>query len=335
MVQLSNQVCRTAKLSWVRALVLLSALTAGSVIACQVPVFRYALERWQPDRYEITVLADSKPGDDDSQLIEQLRATASEAQVTVKVVDVTDADSPALQRLWKQNSKGGQPVLVAGYPSSTPLIGGAPAHLAPLTATSIAHLTDSPVRSELAKRLTSGQSAVWIFLESGDKEKDDAAFSRLETQLALDAAWLKLPSTEELEIEPEVLDAAKIRLKIEFSVIRVPRDDPREAFLVDCLLNSESDLRGFNEPMAFPVFGRGRVLYALVGAGIASDTVRTASSFVVGPCSCQVKNQNPGFDLLLSCDWETAVGDTFISEPIPGSSGSPQLLTIPPGRAGR
>jgi hypothetical protein len=99
------------------------------------------------------------------------------------------------------------------------------------------------------------------------------------------------------------------------------------------LLNSESDLRDYKEPMAFPVFGRGRVLYAVVGQGISADTIRKASSFIAGPCSCQVKEQNPGFDLLLSCDWDELVGETFISEPIPEGDSEPKLLTIPAGRA--
>ncbi|TWW12353.1 hypothetical protein E3A20_01920, partial [Planctomyces bekefii] len=35
--------------------------------------------------------------------------------------------------------------------------------------------------------------------------------------------------------------------------------------------------------------GRGRVLYALVGDGIAEGTIAAACDFLTGPCSCQVK----------------------------------------------
>lgn len=51
--------------------------------------------------------------------------------------------------------------------------------------------------------------------------------------------------------------------------------------------------------------------------------------------SCQVKNQNPGFDLLLSNDWDAAIGDAFISQPLPEQNKKPELLAIPPGRATR
>ena len=84
--------------------------------------------------------------------------------------------------------------------------------------------------------------------------------------------------------------------------------------------------------MGFSVFGRGRVLYALVGKGIMPETIDTACAFMVGPCSCQVKNQNPGFDLLLSHDWESVTAGSMISDALPEETATPKLLTIPPGR---
>jgi len=175
---------------------------------------------------------------------------------------------------------------------------------------------------------------VWVLLESGDKALDQAARRTLQQQLDLDALWLELPTPEEMEIKPEILDQVKVKLRVEFSVISVRRDDAREKFLIDCLLNSETDLRDFDAPVAFPVFGRGLVLYALVGKGIAPDTIRAASSFICGPCSCQVKEQNPGFDLLLNHDWNSAVGETKISQPIAGAGAGtiPKLVPIPTGR---
>ena len=176
---------------------------------------------------------------------------------------------------------------------------------------------------------------MWIFVPCGREADDKAARERLETQLKADQEWMELPSAEELEVKPEVLDQVKVPLKIDFSVVTLKREDPAEQFLLQSLLNSEDDLVDFDQPLAFPVFGRGRVLYALVGKGIVSDTVRSASAFMAGPCSCQVKNQNPGFDLLLSSDWKKTLGDVLISEPVESvdrDANAPTLLTIPPGR---
>jgi len=136
-----------------------------------------------------------------------------------------------------------------------------------------------------------------------------------------------------LDISPELLARVKIKLEIKFSLIQLKRDDPRERFLVDALIHSEADLAEYNEePIVFPVFGRGIVLYALVGPGIDQENIREAAKFLAGPCSCQVKEQNPGFDLLFNTDWSVRIGSVMISQPIPGSDTAPKLLTIPPGR---
>ena len=83
---------------------------------------------------------------------------------------------------------------------------------------------------------------------------------------------------------------------------------------MNTLLHSESDLatkyRG--EPMAFPIYGRGLILYALVGAGINEWTITKAAEFVTGPCSCEVKAGNPGTDILMGLDWNRQVKQTAV-----------------------
>jgi hypothetical protein len=78
---------------------------------------------------------------------------------------------------------------------------------------------------------------------------------------------------------------------------------------VRMLLASEADLdQDFaGEAMVFPVYGRGLILYALVGRGINNWTVERAARFLISPCSCQVKAANPGTDLLLTVDWAARV----------------------------
>ena len=320
-----------------RILAGLTVLTiAGSLMACQVPVFRYALERWNPDHYRVLVLSDAPLNAEQQAALKALEGTPElPSQATIKVHDVSTTKDAFVKQLWKDRDKNSSPMMVALYPERSSINAEQVACSLPLSAQSVAQIVDSPARKEIIEKLSEGHSAVWILLESGDAAKDQAALTRLQEQLEKDTEWLKLPSPEEMEISPELLGSTKIPLQIQFSVVSVRRDDLKEQFLIDCLLNSESDLRDFNEPMAFPVFGRGRVLYAVVGQGISADTIRKASSFIVGPCSCQVKEQNPGFDLLLGCDWDEMVGETFISEPIPEGDSEPKLLTIPAGRAKR
>jgi hypothetical protein len=84
------------------------------------------------------------------------------------------------------------------------------------------------------------------------------------------------------------------------------------------------------QPVAFPVFGRGRVLGALSGEGLTADAVRGVAEFLTGPCSCQVKELNPGADLLMVADW-----DAFLSEG--GALAQPEvpnLAAVGPSLAG-
>lgn len=307
---------------------------AGSVFACQVPVFRYALERWNSDQYRLLVLTDGPLGDSQQMALKRLEGTPElPAGAVVKIHDVSRSKDSLAKQLWKTYGSGSGPVMVALYPERSSVDSEQVAFTSSISDSDVSLVVNSPVREQIVQNLSEGHSAVWVLVESGNAEKDQAALKTLQEQLEKDAEWLKLPSPEEMEIKPELLASTKIKLQIQFSVVSVKKDDPREKFLVDSLLNSESDLRGFNEPMAFPVFGRGRVLYAVVGQGIAADTIRKASAFIVGPCSCQVKEQNPGFDLLLSCNWADMVGETFISEPIPEGDSEPRLLSIPTGRS--
>ena len=321
------------KLAIVAALVL-----ASSAIACQVPVFRYALERWSPDRYKLMVLTDKTlPASVLEMITKSVQAKSStgsttqlQSTVNVEVIDVERTTSAQAKQLWSAY-RSSDPVAIAVYPDKSNLRGTV-AHVGPVTEDHIRSIVASPAREQIAQRLGQGHSAVWVLLECGDKAKDETARKTLEAQLALDKEWLKLPTAEEMEVKPEILDKLKVKLRMEFSVFTLSRHDKQEQFLVDCLLNSEPDLREQNEPLAFPVFGRGIVLYALVGKGIAPNTIRTASSFICGPCSCQVKEQNPGFDLLLDYEWEAALGDTMVSQAVPGSGATPQLIPIPPGK---
>ena len=61
--------------------------------------------------------------------------------------------------------------------------------------------------------------------------------------------------------------------------------------------------------MLFPVFGRARALASMKGSTIDLDLIEETSRFLCGACSCQVKAQNPGFDLLAMAQWDSIFGD--------------------------
>lgn len=316
--------------NWLACLTLLAAILGSSELwACQVPVFRYALERWTPERYPVVVVTKEPYSEDDKRKWLGDDAERLSVHLSIQWKSASQLSSPEERALWQKHASDVGVVFIY-YPQKSQLRGGL-AGVQPLQANCFRHLLTSKLRLEIANRLCEGQSAVWVVLKSGNAEKDATAIKSIEAQLRLDEQWLKLPTPEEMEIKAEVLSKVKVQLKVGFSVLSLDRDNPDERFLIDCLLNSESDLRSFSEPIAFPIFGRGLVLYALVGKGINGDTVRAASTFICGPCSCQAKEQNPGFDLLLNHTWDEALGEVFISPAIPDSSRQPQLIKIPTG----
>jgi hypothetical protein len=97
-------------------------------------------------------------------------------------------------------------------------------------------------------------------------------------------------------------------VSFEFSTVSLSRTDPNERMLLSMIMHSEPDLDEYvKEPMAIPVFGRGRALYTLIGEGINADNIREAAAFLTGPCGCEIKMMNPGVDLLMAVNWDGAV----------------------------
>ncbi|MEM1071064.1 MAG: hypothetical protein AAGI63_19315 [Planctomycetota bacterium] len=312
------------------------ALGASIAMACNVPVFRYALERWPPDLYEIVVIHDGGLSAADAQQIDSLQdsdhLSSKGTNFRVRSADAKQLKDKTLLSLWDNRKQRDRPLMVMMYPRKAREVPDRIVTTAAFSSSAIETMVDSPVRQKLAKQLLDGDSAVWVFVPCGDKEQDEAARKMLELQMKRNQEELKLPPQDEIEADEFFVDDNPIELRLSFSMVTLNREDSKERFLLNMLLGSEPDLEALNQPMAFPVIGRGRVLYALVGKGIYSDTIEMASKFVVGPCSCQVKDQNPGFDLLMAVDWDKKMGGEKLSREASGQQSKPILIEIPPGK---
>jgi hypothetical protein len=299
--------------------------------ACNVPVFRYALENWQPDRYQVLVLSRGPLNETQQQWFQRLEAASVDPQqpanLQVHAIDVqqqtlSDAlrdragghrpSEAALAQLeeWAGQQTLDTPQLVVFYPRIWERI----AWQAPLAAEQVEQLIDSPLRQEIARRLLDGQSAVWVFLDSGDAERDDAAWELLQAELVRSTQVVQLPARELTETDEFFRPDVEIELRVEFSAVRLTADDPAERAFAALLRGSEADLRDFDEPIALPIYGRGRTYYALVGRGLNADTIEENSHFLCGACSCQVKEDNPGVDMLMAVNWDEHVQGTAMPE---------------------
>jgi len=310
----SRAVKNTVKTLGLPLFLFCSLLFAAPLWACDVPVFRWALERWLPDPYEVVIFKSGPMRPSNLASVGELDRSTT-ANATVSVVDVGSELDPAMKDLWDRQRSSHLPRMVVRYPKAPPAEGVV--WSGPLTDNVVKLLLDSPKRQEIADLLLDGDSAAWVLLESGDPAKDQDAERLLRGQLEKMQETLEVPDRDpDLGYAtwrtPEAPD-----LPITFSLVTVSRSDPAERIFVDMLLHSESDLLSFAEPMAFPIFGRGRALYALVGAGITEENIEEACDFLVGACTCQVKDENPGTDILMSVDWDGLIDTELVAELVP------------------
>ncbi len=295
--------------------------------ACDVPVFRYALERWASAPYELVVLHRGPLSGGARNVFARLDGDSDEGiphpNLRVRTVDLAQPGDPSPKQVWREMGRPELPCMILHYPG---VLGIERAIWSgPVTASNTRLVVDSPARGEVARRILEGHSAVWVLLRSGDAAKDEAAEALLERSLAGLEQSLELPAV----LAPAPLDRDQPGeetgppLQVRFSLLSVSRTDPAESVFIGMLLRSEADLdRYSSQPIAFPVYGRGRALYALVGKGITHENVREACAFLVGPCMCEAKALNPGTDLLMVADWDAGLVGSLVeaveSQPLVG-----------------
>ncbi|VGO21860.1 hypothetical protein [Pontiella sulfatireligans] len=293
-----------------------------SASACTVPVFRYALERWPVSPYIALVIADDPLTTDEQRAIDQLEKTSdgTVGSLNLMVRQWTSkqlAESSLAGKVPKSVAHGAR--LHLFFPRAldvwTPFWSGA------LSGDSVQKIIGSPARKQLIQKILSGDSGVFMLLESGNKEKDAAAAKALDISLAKKARELALPSGlsfpdgEVIGDGPSSFDPSDrlespIPLNVAFSTMRLSHEDVDEILVAQLLNLPENENVSIDEPMVFAVYGRGRAVSPLVGVEeISSDLIGYITAFLTGSCSCQVKSMNPGADLLLDQDWERSVFD--------------------------
>lgn len=319
---------------------LLVWLTATPAAACNVPVFRYALERWTPDAVELIVFHDTELTPAQLEIVDRFRGASMEGagtvNIRVSVVNVADAADESHRQLWEslRQKKATLPCVAVQSRLASRTVTNWHGSLAMAESAS---LLTSPARKELSNRILSGDAAVWMVVTRG-KPANDARVEALRAQLKKLSEETPLPEGVGL---PGSELFANVPLLTRFSLLEVDSADPREQFLVELLRGFEPDAIESGEPLVVPVFGRARALEVIPISQLDETLVEDLSLFLCGACSCQVKAQNPGFDLLTDTDWnERLFGDTGTALPplqIPTSTPEesvPQLLDIPSGRSG-
>jgi hypothetical protein len=244
--------------------------------------------------------------------------TSSQKQALKSLRDAISSDTPInlkiIEKVQNNTNDEAEPIMKMTYPVESKVPGTI--WQGTLNKENVEKIINSPSRKLALENIRKGDAVVWLFLESGNAAEDDKQVKLLEEELIRLSGKLKLSETA-TDVAGNLLDIKVINTSVHFSLVRIDRNDPLEEVFINILLGTEADLRFFkNAPLAFPMFGRGRVLYALAGNGINSKNIETACSTIIGWCSCTIKDDNPGTDLLFQANWEAIIGDSSWIQPV-------------------
>ena len=299
----------------------ISFLAATPSRACSIPVFRYALDRWHADPYRLELTAGLAQNESLAAFTRNLAAD-SPLNLEVTTRPPGDANTPAHLR-FPHGESSAAPVVWSGT----------------LDADALGRLTNSPARRELVRRILDGHSVVWVLVESGVREADDALALRVEKRLKFIESVARLPVIDPNDPTSKLGPGPALRVK--FSLLRISgalvsdparskpaqpnagseTGAPAETLLRKMLAGPKPAAELAQGPWLAPVFGRGRVLGAWPAANFGDEEIEEACLFLLGACSCQVKRQNPGWDLLLAVDWEKELQAASTAATTPGATG--------------
>lgn len=253
--------------------------------ACTIPVFRFALDRWPADGLKL-VMPSSAAKDRDLSLA--LLPYRGNGAANLKI---EEADQPAgtESRLYLSNDDRREKPIWHGT----------------LTPSELGALVDSPKRQELLKRLLDGESVVWVVVDGGG-DKDSAEAERVSKRLHYLEKVVELPPQDPDDPDSQLGPGPALKLKL--TSMRISARDDKEKLFCAMLAGAKcADVLAKGQAFAAAVFGRGRVLGSFPLSELDDTALEDISMFLTGRCSCRVKNQSPGWDVLLKVDWDSAL----------------------------
>ncbi|MDA3923088.1 MAG: hypothetical protein PF904_00120 [Kiritimatiellae bacterium] len=290
-----------------------------SAFSCNVPVFRYALERWPVSPYRALVVKDSELSGSEKESLKSLEmAGDGESGMLNLVVWNPNKDELAKSGMAKQLPKvtGKDAMVHLFFPVSTGV--DKPFWSEKLNKAAVKKIVVSDFRKKLIKKVLEGNSGIYVLLESGNKVKDRKVLKKLDASIKEIIENMELPAgvvaTDgevtgggPADFDPTNQLQSEIPLMLAFTTLSLARKDDEVLVALLMSLGPEREEAGGNEPMVFAAYGRGRALVPMVGEEINMDNIGGIAYFFTGSCSCQMKALNPGTDLLLDHDWDRSV----------------------------
>jgi hypothetical protein len=277
---------------------------ASAAECCTIPVFRYALDRWETDRFRLVLPPSTAK---QPEIVDLLRPIRAGGKANLEIVTANAPDTHAASLYFPTSTE--KPLWSSAFDAGT-----------------LATLLDSPGRKELLQHILAGDSAVWVLVDAGTPA-DTAQAERIQKRLNFLEQAAALPIQDPDDPDSQLGPGPPLKLK--FSVMRLSIADPAEKAFVAMLAGPDASWKE-TQPFAAAVFARGRVLGAWPTEDLDDTTLEDACMFLIGRCSCRVKNQNPGWDILMNVDWDKQLAAATTSRSdatLPANQASPAAET--------
>ena len=277
--------------------------------ACSVPVFRYALEYWQPDPYQIILSYNPAQTNNFPEVLAEIKKYKANRTFIFKKIKSSH-----------QNEK-----ITLKYPADKRIRNIV--WEAPLSTQNLGNILNSPAREEFVGKILNGDSLVFLLLEGSNSKQNTKIANIILTNIPLLEKEIKLPH-EYVDIPKEDLKIYDTNIVFKLSMMRLSRTNLQEKVFINILTKSlPESIYKQSDPIVFPVFARGRMLAALREKDINYKTLKKMCEYVAGECSCEIKSGNPGFDIFIPTGWNFEKNKSLISDIVlPPLSGFSEFL---------
>ncbi len=281
--------------------ILLILLVSASVMhACSLPVFRYALENWEADHHVLmlpndTADAEKKWWDD----------FLKNGDFTYEVTEIADDDMPA----GLYFPKGFGPWLTYDkFKDNDKLDDGF-----------LSKQWSSPSSQKVIDGIMRGDSVIFL-LSGGDEKARQAAEEKMRPRVKTLLEYIQLADDvveswqnfhqppDEFYTPPRGHVSSPIPLGMAVSFIQLKDEEALAKQIKSMFLAEELEEKGEDKGVRVTVvFGRGRAIPVAHIDEINKALIDDVIHFVTGACSCKIKEENPGHDLMLPIYWDDKI----------------------------
>ncbi len=239
---------------------------------CTTKVSEWTMLNFAPASYEFVYFTNGKLDNQTIQKHEKIQQLIKDVNLNFSIIDINHFKNRNEKMMFEMAQKETKPIYALYYKNQL---------FSQFNSTDeLLSLLESPMLAGIADEIKGGKLCVLLYLKKGNDNENNHGVDVLNKYLSTSI------------------------LKDIIPVLTLNPDNLKERMFIKILLNVESDLAYIKEPMLFGIFGRFRILEPLVGKGITGENINYLVQFLSADCSCIIKSQMPGIDMLYFNKWK-------------------------------